>query len=45
MAKRRGAPLIEINPEETALTPIADVVIRAPAGEALPALVELLLVP
>lgn len=45
MAKRRGAPLIEINPEETALTPIADVVIRAPAGEALPELVELLLVP
>ena len=45
MAKRRGAPLIEINPEETALTPIADVVVRAPAGEAVPALVELLLVP
>lgn len=45
MAKRRGAPLIEINPEETALTPIADVVVRAPAGEAVPALVELLLLP
>ncbi len=40
MAKRRGAPLIEINPEETALTGIADVVVRATAGEALPALVE-----
>jgi len=45
MAKRRGAPLIEINPEETALTPIADVIVRAPAGVALPALVDLLLVP
>ena len=45
MAKRRGAPLIEVNPEETALTDIADVVIRAPAGVALPALVDLLLVP
>jgi NAD-dependent deacetylase len=45
LAKRRGAPLIEINPEETGLTDIADVVIRAPAGIALPALVDLLLVP
>ncbi len=45
MAKRRGAPLIEINPEPTALTEVADVVIRAPAGTALPAIVELLLVP
>lgn len=40
MARRRGAPLIEINPEETALTALADVVVRAPAGVALPALVE-----
>ncbi len=45
LAKRRGAPLIEVNPEDTALTEIADVVIRAPAGAALPALVDLLLVP
>ncbi|MGE3075449.1 MAG: NAD-dependent deacetylase [Dehalococcoidia bacterium] len=45
MAKRRGAPLIEINPHETDLSPIADVTIRAPAGIALPALVELLLIP
>jgi NAD-dependent deacetylase len=45
MAKRRGAPLVEINPEESALTPLADVVVRAPAGVAIPALVELLLVP
>ena len=42
MAKRRGAPLIEVNPEETALSPIADIIIRAPAGEALPRLVQLL---
>lgn len=42
MAKRRGAPLIEINPHETALSEIADVVVRARAGEALPAIVELL---
>ena len=40
MAKRHGAPLIEINPEETALSDIADVIIRARAGEALPAIVQ-----
>ncbi len=45
MAKRRGVPLIEINPEETALTELADVVVRAPAGVALPALVELVVIP
>lgn len=45
MAKQRGAPLIEINPEETALTEVADLVVRAPSGEALPRLVELLLIP
>jgi NAD-dependent deacetylase len=42
MAKRRGAPLIEVNPEPTALSGIADVAIRAPAGVALPILVEML---
>ena len=42
MAKRRGAMLIEVNPEDTALTELADIVIRAPAGESLPALVDLL---
>ena len=42
MAKRRGAPLVEINPDATPLTPIADVVIRAPAGESLSAIVEFL---
>lgn len=39
MAKRRGAPLMEINPEETALSGLADVVVRAPAGQALSAIV------
>lgn len=38
-AARRGVPLIEVNPEETPLTPLADVVVRAASGEALPALV------
>lgn len=42
MAKRRGVPLIEINPEETALSEFADVTVRATAGEAFPALVEIL---
>lgn len=42
MAKRRGAPLIEINPDETALSDMADVIVRASAGVALPAIVELL---
>ncbi|MEP6870331.1 MAG: NAD-dependent deacylase [Anaerolineaceae bacterium] len=42
MAKRRGAPLIEVNPHETALSDIADVIVRASAGVALPAIVELL---
>lgn len=42
MAKRRGAPLIEVNPDETALSELADVIVRAPAGVALPAIVDLL---
>jgi len=37
LAKARGAYLIEINPEETPLSPYADEVIREPAGQALPA--------
>ena len=39
-AARRGVPLIEVNPEETPLTPLAAVVVRAPSGVALPAIVE-----
>ncbi len=38
-AVRRGIPLIEVNPEPTALSQFASVVVRAPSGEALPALV------
>ena len=38
-AARRGVPLIEVNPEETPLTALADIVVRAASGEALPALV------
>lgn len=40
MARRRGATLVEINPEETPLSGIADIIIRAPAGQSLPAIVE-----
>lgn len=39
-AARRGVPLIEVNPEETPLTPLAAVVVRAPSGVALPAIVQ-----
>lgn len=39
-AAMREAPLIEVNPEETALTAIATVVVRAPSGEALPEIVQ-----
>lgn len=39
-AARSGHPLIEVNPEPTPLTPLAEVVIRAPSGVALPAIVE-----
>jgi NAD-dependent deacetylase len=38
IAKANGATLIEVNPLETALSGACDVVIRAPAGEALPLL-------
>jgi len=36
IAYRRGAQLIEVNPQETPLTEMADIVLRAPAGESLP---------
>ena len=43
LARRtNGATLIEINPEETALTETCDIVVRAPTGEAMPRIVELL---
>jgi NAD-dependent deacetylase len=40
LAKRRGALLIELNPQPTPLTPHADVVLSGPAGQLLPQLVQ-----
>lgn len=42
IAKSQGATVIEINPFETKLTSICDVVIRATAGDALTELAEML---
>jgi NAD-dependent deacetylase len=42
VARRAGARVIEINPEETPLSREAHVVLRGPAGVVLPAL-ELLI--
>ncbi|MGD8413618.1 MAG: NAD-dependent deacylase [Candidatus Latescibacterota bacterium] len=39
-AKNLGAAVVEVNPEETAITNVADVFVKASAGEALPVLVE-----
>ncbi len=41
-AARAGVPLIEVNPEPTPLTPLAEVVVRAASGVALPAIVAAL---
>ncbi len=38
--RSKGAPLIEINPLETALSDVCNVVLRAPSGEVLPLIVE-----
>jgi NAD-dependent deacetylase len=40
IAYRRGARLIEVNPQETPLSSIASALLRAPSGQALPALLE-----
>ncbi len=40
--KDRGGVIIEVNPLESELSGMSDAVIRAPSGEALPALVEAL---
>ena len=40
IAHRRGAKLIEVNPQETPLSDICSAVLRAPSGEALPKLLE-----
>ena len=39
-AKRRGAFVVEINPEPTPLTPAADEFLQGPSGVVLPALLE-----
>ena len=39
-AKSMGAAVVEVNPEETPITDLADVFVKASAGEALPPLVE-----
>jgi NAD-dependent SIR2 family protein deacetylase len=39
VTKRAGGVLVEVNPEETPLTPVADVVVRATAVESVPGLV------
>jgi NAD-dependent deacetylase len=39
-ALRHGATVVEVNPDETPLTPHATFVLRGPAGEMLPALVR-----
>jgi NAD-dependent deacetylase len=41
-AYHRGVPLIEFNPEPTALSDFASVAVRAPADESLPAVARLL---
>ena len=40
IARERGATLIEVNPDETALTPWCDLALRGPSGEVLPLLTE-----
>jgi len=40
VAKEIGASIIEVNPEETALTPWCDITLSGPSGELLPLLVE-----
>jgi NAD-dependent deacetylase len=40
IARRRGVPLIEVNPEPTELSEVANAVLRGPAGMVLPQLVD-----
>ena len=44
-AKRNGAKIVEVNTEETPLTDYVDVLIKAPAAAALPALLERIAMP
>lgn len=40
VARRHGARIVEVNPESTPITPLADVFVAGRAGKALPRLVE-----
>jgi NAD-dependent deacetylase len=40
LAKRSGAYLVEINPDETPLTPMVDEYLRGKSGDVLPGIVE-----
>jgi NAD-dependent deacetylase len=40
IVKEKGGTIIEVNPLESELSRISDLVIRAPSGEALPAIIE-----
>jgi NAD-dependent deacetylase len=40
VAKKHGATVIEVNPIESAITPIADIYLGAPSGVALPRVLE-----
>lgn len=40
LAKGAGAKIVEVNPEKTPITPLADEFLKGPAGEVLPALVD-----
>jgi NAD-dependent deacetylase len=40
MVKRRGARVIEVNPDETPVSAICDATFRGKSGEVLPALLE-----
>jgi NAD-dependent deacetylase len=42
IARQHGAKIIEVNPDETPITPIADIKLSGPSGEMLPLLVEAL---
>jgi NAD-dependent deacetylase len=42
LAKQMGACVVEVNPEETPISHVADLVLRGPAGEVLPAVDALL---
>jgi NAD-dependent deacetylase len=42
MARERGALVVEVNPDETPLTPVADFSLCGPSGEVLPAIIAAL---